>query len=237
MPSAVIADDEPLLRRELRELLAELWPELQIAGEYSDGGAVLRAIQDIQPTVAFLDIRMPILSGLQVAEQVSGKCLIVYISAFDEHALTAFEQGAADYIVKPIEAARLAATVVRLRERIAHQVPDGSRNTGKLERIQAIVGKRLLFFSVDEICYCRSDSKYTRIVTANSEALISRSIASLSEQLDASRFWKINRGIVVNIDFVDSITRDELGGMTVHLRDGRGDLPVSKAHQSQFRGM
>lgn len=241
MPTAVIADDEPLLRRELREMLAELWPELEIEGEYADGGAVLRAIQDCRPSVAFLDIHMPILNGIEVAERVPGNCLIVYITAFDQHAVAAFEHGAADYVVKPIEPARLAATVLRLRERLARdRAGEGrvdKRCGATLERIQATVGKRLLFFPVGDIYYCRSDHKYTRIVTIDAEALISRSISALCDQLDAERFWKINRGIVVNIDYIESITRDESGGMTVHLRDGRGDLPVSKAHQSQFRGM
>jgi DNA-binding LytR/AlgR family response regulator len=236
MPTAIIVDDEPLLRRELRETLADLWPELTVVAEYADGAAALASFPGDRPDVAFLDIRMPKLSGLEVAEQIQGESLIVFVTAYDEHAVAAFEQGAADYLLKPVRAARIAATVARLRERLAQRA-QGEQGGRYLQRIQATVGNTLRFFVVEEVCCFRSDVKYTRVITAAAEGLIRRSLSSLCENLDPARFWKINRGIVVNVDHIDSIVRDDTGAMTVRLRNGQGELPVSKPHQSQFRGM
>jgi DNA-binding LytR/AlgR family response regulator len=237
MPTAIIADDEPLLQRELQEMLADLWPEIDVIGTYPDGAMSLRAIQDDRPDIAFLDIRMPKLSGLEVAERIQGDCLVVFVTAYDEHAVAAFEQGAADYLLKPLKAARLADTVARLRQRLDQTTHGTGRSAHRLERIQATVGNTLRFLAVAEIYYCRADSKYTRVVTADSDALIRRSVSALCASFDPGRFWQINRGIVVNVDFIDRIVRDECGQMTVHLRDGRAELPVSKAHQGQFKGM
>jgi DNA-binding LytR/AlgR family response regulator len=234
--TALIADDEPLLRRELRETLADLWPELSVVGECGDGAAALVAFQDARPDVAFLDIRMPKLSGLEVAERIQGEGLVVFVTAYDEHAVKAFEQGAADYLLKPIRPARMAATVARLRQRLAQRA-DGARGVEYLQRIQATVGNTLRFFAVDEICCFRSDMKYTRVIGGGSEGLIRRSLSALGGNLDPARFWQINRGIIVNVDHIDSIVRGETGAMTVRLRNGQGELPVSKPHQSQFRGM
>jgi DNA-binding LytR/AlgR family response regulator len=236
MPTAIIVDDEPLLRRELRETLGDLWPELSVMAEYSDGAAALATFESVRPDVAFLDIRMPKLSGLEVAARVQGESLVVFVTAYDEHAVAAFEQGAADYLLKPIRPARVAATVARLRQRLAQRA-DGGRSSRYLQRIQATVGNTLRFFLADEICCFRSDVKYTRVISAAAEGLIRRSLTALSENLDPARFWKINRGIVVNIDHIDSIVRDDTGAMTVRLRNARGELPVSRSHQSQFRGM
>lgn len=238
MLSAVIADDEPLLRQELREALADLWPSLNVVGEYGDGAACLRAIEELAPRVAFLDIRMPKLSGLEVAERIQGGCEVVFVTAYDEHAVAAFEQGAVDYLLKPIKHVRLAETIKRLQQRMQRQDPaDDSRPVARLEWIQASVGNRLRFFSVNELCYCQSDGKYTRIVTADASALIRRSIQALCQSLDPAKFWQIHRGTVVNIEQIDSVVRDEDGSMLVRLRGGLGELPVSKSHQHQFRGM
>jgi DNA-binding LytR/AlgR family response regulator len=234
--TAIVVDDEPLLRRELRETLADLWPELSVAGEYSDGAAAFAAFPDVRPDVAFLDIRMPKLSGLEMAERIQGECLVVFVTAFDEHAVTAFEQGAADYLLKPIRPARVAATVARLRQRLAQRAQD-ARGRCHLQRIQATVGNTLRFFALEDICCFRSDLKYTRVISAAAEGLIRRPLSSLYENLDPGRFLRINRGIVVNVDHIDAIVRDDLGAMTVRLRNGQGELPVSKPHQAQFRGM
>lgn len=233
MDSAIIADDEPLLRQELREALQDLWPALTIVAECADGAMALRAIEEHRPDMAFLDIRMPKLSGLEVGERVQGECHLVFVTAYDEHAIAAFEQGAVDYLLKPIRHARLAATVKRLQQRVARDFGEASR----LEWIQASVGNRLRFISVSDVLYFRSEGRYTRIVTAETEALIRRSITALQQSLDPKSFWKIHRGIVVSVRHIDSVIRDEAGGMTVRVRDGRADLPVSKAHQHQFRGM
>ncbi len=236
-PAAIIADDEPLLRRELRETLAELWPELVIVAEVGDGDAALQAIEELRPGVALLDIRMPKLSGLEVAERVQGATQVVFITAYDEHAVAAFDQGAVDYLLKPVKRARLAATTQRLKERLA-AIPAG-RATARpwLQRIQATLGNALKFLPVRDIAYFCSDGKYTRVVTGGSEALIRRSLTALLQDLDPELFWQINRGIVVNIEHVDSVVRDDERSMIVRLRSGGVELPVSKAHHGQFRGM
>lgn len=236
-PTAVIADDEPLLRRELREALSDVWPELAIAAEVGDGDAALQAVEELRPTVAFLDIRMPKSTGLDVAERVQGATQVVFITAYEEHAVAAFEQGAADYLLKPVKRVRLEATIERLKERLA-AVPAG-RNVARpwLQRIQATLGNTLRFVPVREVAYFRSDGKYTRVVASDSDALIRRSLSALLHDLDPDMFWQINRGLVVNIEHIDSVVRDEEKGMVVRLRNGVGELAVSKAHHGLFRGM
>jgi len=236
-PSAIIADDEPLLRRELREALAELWPELNVAAEVGDGDAALLAVEEVHPAIAFLDIRMPKLSGLEVAERVQGATQVVFVTAYDDHAVTAFEQGAVDYLLKPVKRARLAATIQRLKERLAAIPVDRDTARPWLQRIQATLGNTLKFVPVRDIGYFCSDGKYTRVVSGGSEALIRRSLTALLQDLDPELFWQINRGIVVNIEHVDSVIRDDERGMIVRLRHGGAELPVSKAHHGRFRGM
>lgn len=235
--TAIIADDEPLLRRELREALADLWPELRIVGEPHDGPAALNAIEEQRPAVSFLDIRMPKLSGLEIAERVQGATQVVFVTAYDEHAVAAFEQGAVDYLLKPVKPARLAAAVQRLKERLA-ATPNG-REAGRpwLQRLQASLGNTLRFFPVRSIQYCRSDGKYTRIVTGDTDALIRRPLIALLQDLDPELFWQINRGIVVNVEHIDAVIRQDGGEMIVRLRGGSTELPVSKSHQGRFRGM
>ena len=237
MTSAVIADDEPLLRRELREVLADLWPELTVVAEPEDGAAALRAIEELRPAVSFLDIRMPKLSGLEVAERVQGTTQVVFVTAYDEHAVAAFEQGAADYVLKPVKRPRLAATIQRLKDRLA--LAPAQRESGRpwLQWLQATLGNTLRFFLVDDICYFRSDGKYTRVVAADAEGLIRRSLSALLEDLDPAMFWQINRGIVVNVRHIDRVVRDDLGEMVVHVRGRAEALPVSRPHHARFRGM
>jgi DNA-binding LytR/AlgR family response regulator len=235
-PAAIIADDEPLLRSELRKALADLWPDLAIAAEVGDGDAALSAIDELEPAVSFLDIRMPKLNGLEVAERVQGATQIVFVTAYDEHAVAAFEQGAVDYLLKPVKRTRLAATIERLKARLA-AAPTG-RDAARpwLQRIQATLGNTLRFVPLRDVAYFCSDGKYTRVVTGGVEALIRRSLSALLQDLDPELFWQINRGIVINIEHVDSVVRDEEKGMVVRLRGG-GELAVSKTHQGRFRGM
>jgi len=236
-PAAIIADDEPLLRSELRKALADLWPDLAIAAEVGDGDAALSAIDEFEPAVSFLDIRMPKLNGLEVAERVQGATQIVFVTAYDEHAVAAFEQGAVDYLLKPVKRARLVATIERLKARLA-AAPTG-RDTARpwLQRIQATLGNTLRFVPLRDVAYFCSDGKYTRVVTGGTEAVIRRSLSALLQDLDPELFWQINRGIVINIEHVDSVVRDEEKGMVVRLRNGAGELTVSKSHQGRFRGM
>lgn len=235
MFSAIIADDEPLLRRELRETLQELWADLRIIDEFGDGVAALEAIERYAPSVSFLDVRMPKMTGLDVAERAQGTTHVVFVTAYDEHAVAAFEQGAADYILKPIRPARLAATVERLRERLAGASPGAERP--RLQWIQATVGNTLRFLRVGEICFFRSDGKYTRVVTVDSEMFIRRSLSSLLPALDTDEFWQINRGIVVNVRHIESVTREAGGEMIVRIRGLGVQLPVSKSHHARFRAM
>lgn len=235
--TAVIADDEPLLRRELREAVADLWPELEVIGELADGAAALRAIEEQHPAVSFLDIRMPKLTGLEVAERVQGTTQVVFVTAYDEHAVAAFEQGAADYVLKPVKRARLVATIQRLKERLALAPAERAAGRPWLNWIQATLGNTLRFLPVQDVCYCQSDGKYTRIVTTDAEALIRRSLSALLDDLDPALFWQINRGIVVNVQHIDSVVRTEGGEMVVRIRARGAELPVSKPHQGRFRGM
>lgn len=236
MATAIIADDEPRLRQALKSALADLWPDLEIIAECDDGAESLLAIEESQPDICFLDIRMPKLTGLDVAEYVQGSSQIVFVTAYDEHAVTAFEQGAADYLLKPIRAGRLAATIQRLKDRIGES-HESIRTRPYLKRIQASIGNTLRFFPVESVCYCRCDGKYTRVFTADSDALIRKSLRTLHEHLDPERFWRIHRGTVVNIDYVERVVRDADGNMTVELKNDRAELAVSKPQQSQFRGM
>jgi DNA-binding LytR/AlgR family response regulator len=236
MTTALIADDEPMLRQVLKNALTDLWPELEIIAECGDGAESLRMIEARHPDVCFLDIRMPKLSGLDLAERVQGSSQIVFVTAYDEHAVTAFEQGAVDYLLKPIRRGRLAATIQRLQGRLG----DGAREAARkpfLKRIQANVGNTLRFFSVEDIHYCHSDGKYTRIVTGHADALIRRSLTALLEHLDPDRFWRIHRGTVINIDCVDRVVRNADGDMKVLLKGNGVELAVSKPQQSLFRGM
>ena len=235
--TAIIADDEPLLRRALREALAELWPELEIVGEPGDGPAALHAIEEQRPAISFLDIRMPKLSGLEVAERVQGATQIVFVTAYDEHAVAAFEQGAVDYLLKPVKPARLAAAVHRLKERLAATPTERDAGRPWLQRLQATLGNTLRFFPVQSIQYCRSDGKYTRIVTGDTDALIRRPLIALLQDLDPEVFWQINRGIVVNVEHIDAVIRQDSGEMIVRLRGRGAELPVSKTHHGRFRGM
>jgi DNA-binding LytR/AlgR family response regulator len=174
---AIIAEDEPLLREELAELLASLWPELSIVAQTADGIATLQALEKHTPDILFLDINMPGLNGLEVARQASGRCHVVFVTAYDQHTLAAFEQGAADYLLKPVTTARLATTVGRLKERIGRPAPAlegllrefGGGQRGYLRWINASQGQTVRVITVEDICYFQADAKYTRVVTAECE--------------------------------------------------------------------
>jgi len=237
MTTAVIADDEPLLRNELREALVDLWPELTIVAELGDGAAALRAIEERHPEVSFLDIRMPKLGGLEVAERVQGATQVVFVTAYDEHAVAAFEQGAADYVLKPVKRSRLLATIQRLKDRLALAPAEHAAGRPWLQWLQATVGNTLRFLAVQDVRYFRSDGKYTRVVSTDAEALIRRSLSALLEDLDPAVFWQINRGIVVNVRHIDRVVRREDADMVVYVRGSVEELPVSKGHYARFRGM
>jgi len=243
---AIIAEDEPLLREELAELLASLWSELEIVAQTADGMATLQALERHQPDVLFLDINMPGLTGLEVARQASGRCHIVFVTAYDQHTLTAFEQGAVDYVLKPVQAARLATTVARLKERVGRPAPSmagllrelgAGQSQGFLRWINASQGQAVRIITVDDVCYFHADSKYTRVVTPEGESLIRKPIKELTQELDPSCFWQIHRGTIVNVHAISGVVRDLRGRTQVRLKKREELLTVSDAYTHLFRQM
>ena len=251
MTTALIADDEDLPRAELRRMLAAAWPELQVVAECEHGPAALEALAAWQPEVAFLDIRMPGASGLDVARAASGRCHVVFTTAYDTHAVEAFEAGALDYLLKPVAAARLAQTVARLRQRLAAreaaptleglvarlaghlQAPAGER----LRWISASVGDTIKMFGVDEVLFFQSDEKYTRVVTAADEAHVRKPLKEIAEGLDPELFWQVHRSVIVRAAAIARAQRDDLGRITLHLKQHAEKLPVSQAYGWRFRPM
>lgn len=243
MTTILIADDEPLLRAELREALALLWPEARIVAEAFDGIDALRLGRELRPDVAFLDIRMPGLDGLALAQVFGASTHIVFVTAYQEHAVAAFEQGAVDYVVKPIGMERLARTVARVRERLASPPPDLRPLLQKLQAkpapswLQASVGATIHFIDLADVIYFCADAKYTRVVTDTMEAHIRLSLKELGEALDGAAFWQVHRGYMVAVKRIASAVRDGDGAMWVQLRGHAGRVPVSQRFQYLFKGM
>jgi DNA-binding LytR/AlgR family response regulator len=247
-PTAIIAEDEPLLRQELRQELSALWPELEVRAEAVDGTEALQAILDKAPDIAFLDVEMPGMTGVEVAQAVNGRCHVVFVTAYDKYAVAAFEQQAADYILKPYSRERLAAAVTRLRERL-QGVPaklDGilealaqhaPAQTSYLRWITASQGPKVRFVTVDKVCYFQADNKYTMVMTADSELLIRRPIKELHEALDPQTFWQIHRSTLVNVNEIADVTRDLHGHLRVQLKSRKESLAVSEPYNHLFRQM
>lgn len=262
---ALIADDERLMRNQLRARLAEVWPGLQIVDEARNGLEAVDLVARHRPDVVFLDIRMPGLTGVEAARQIAQMALgedellpeIVFITAYDQYAVEAFEQGAADYVLKPAEAQRLKVTVERIRKRLGsrgtptetaapplqqllHQLT-AKMNPGaavpRLTRIQASVGSTIQMIAVDEVLFFISDEKYTRVQTAKTEALIRKPIKELVEELDPDQFWQIHRSTLVNVREIDSVTRDDRGRQIVSIKGQPEKLEVSRSYAGLFKGM
>lgn len=244
IPRILIADDEPLLRAALREALAQLWPEAHIVGEAADGVEALRMAQQLAPDVAFLDIRMPGLSGLEVARTFGSRTHVVFVTAHQEHALAAFDEGAHDYLVKPLDAGRLARSIARLRERLQSPPPDLARVVQALRPkaappswLQATIGSTIHFIDLADVVYFCSEQKYTRVVTSGTVAHIRTPIKELAEALEEAGFWQIHRGYMVAVKRIAAVTREEDGAMWLSLRQHDTRLPVSQRFQHRFRGM
>ncbi len=249
--SALIAEDEAPQRRELRAALEQLWPELQIAAECSSGLEALEALAQHSPQVAFLDIRMPGLSGLEVARAASASAHIVFTTAYEQYAVEAFEQGAVDYLLKPVKRERLALTVKRLREKLSGgAVPDISGILNALQDqlakqarrdgirwITAGIGNTTKLFPIEDILFFRADEKYTRVVTATDEAHIRSTLKELSEALDPEEFWQVHRSAIVRVSAIQSVHRDDAGRLTLKVRGHAETVPVSQALHGRFRGM
>lgn len=257
----VIADDEDLPRGELRRMLAQAWPALQVAAECEHGPAAIEAIDALQPDVAWLDIRMPGRSGLEVARAASGRCHVVFTTAYDSHAVAAFDAGAVDYLLKPVAAERLAQAVQRLQQRLAQRQPAADldslveRLAGRLAGgsggalaartsaapplrwVSASVGETIKLFAIDEILFFQSDEKYTRVVTATDEAHVRKPLRELADGLDPEVFWQVHRGVIVRAGAIARAQRDDMGRITLHLRQHAERLAVSQAYAWRFRPM
>lgn len=253
MASCVIAEDEALLRESLVQMLRQAWPELEILAEADDGGAALEAIDRLKPDVAFLDIRMPGLTGLEVAgamASASPHTQIVFVTAYDQYAIDAFDKGAVDYLQKPVAPERLAATVVRLKARagteaarlaellkvLAPAMPPKARNE-PLQWITASAGTETRLIMIEDVAYFQSDSKYTVVMTAQGEALLRKPIRELLEVLDPNVFKQIHRSTIVNLRAIASVARDETGRGLVKLKNRPESLTVSQPFMHLFRVM
>ncbi len=256
MTNCVIAEDEELLRDSLAAMLREVWPELNIIAACEDGGAALEAIAAHQPDVAFLDIRMPGLTGLEVAAamaEASPKTQIVFVTAYNQYAIDAFEKGAVDYLQKPISRERLVATVTRLRARAIAESPDAGTLAELLKKltialprttdapplvwITASSGKETRLIMIDDVAYFQSDNKYTVVMTAEGESLLRKPLRELLDVLDPATFKQIHRATIVNLKAIASIARDDTGKGIVKLKNRPETLTVSLSFMPLFRNM
>ncbi len=260
MPTAIIADDEPLLRDQLKLRLGKLWPELKLAGEAVNGAEALALFEELEPDVVFLDIHMPVMNGLEAARMIgrgrSKRAHIVFITAFDEHAVEAFERGAIDYVLKPFNEARLSETVARLQERLAAGEPPeenadddvarvlrqlsarmGMPAESYLKWIKASVGQTVRLIPVDEVLYFQSDEKYTRVALDDGEVLIRKPIKELLEELDPEQFWQIHRATIVNTRAIAGVVRGLRDQADLKLKGRPETLTVSRNFTHLFKQM
>jgi len=253
MPTAIIADDERLMREQLRARLTEVWPDLQVLAEAKNGEEAVAAVRDHRPDLAFLDIRMPGMTGIEAARHIGDACHVVFITAYNEYAVDAFEHGAIDYVLKPAEAERLAITVARLKQRLGSKPSDlgalltqltaklefagGAAQRNRLQWIQASVGQQLRLIPTAEILFFTSDEKYTRVQTESFEALIRKPIKELIDELDPEQFWQIHRGTIVNAKAIAGVTRDFRGRQLVLIKGHTEKLEVSRNYTHLFKQM
>ena len=255
---AVIADDERLMREQLRARLAEVWPELEVVAEAKNGREAVDAVATTRPDLAFLDIRMPGMTGVEAAREIGDACHVVFITAYSEYAVEAFEQGAVDYVLKPADSERLAVTVARLKKRLgakpadlgalleklaakldlpAEAAPPATRTSPYLQWIQASMGQQIRMIPVAEVLFFTSDEKYTRVQTETYEALIRKPIKELVEELDPEQFWQIHRATIVNVKAIAGVTRDLRGRQLVQLKNYPQKLEVSRNFTHLFKQM
>ncbi|MBN8489231.1 MAG: response regulator transcription factor [Burkholderiales bacterium] len=250
MPTALIADDEPHLLRHLAEMLATQWPGMQIVAQCRNGPEAAQQIEALQPDLAFLDIRMPGLTGLEVAQGIECATRVVFVTAYDEFALQAFDAAALDYLVKPVTVERLARSVARLKEAVRQPVADDSRMAQALGQLQpaaapatplrwvrASQGEWTQQVAVDDVLFFRADEKYTVVQTVSREYLIRTPISELAQQLDPQQFWQIHRSTLINLRHLDGARRDEVSRLRVRMRGHDTELPVSRAYVHLFKAM
>ncbi|HEY0588025.1 MAG TPA: LytTR family DNA-binding domain-containing protein [Pseudoduganella sp.] len=255
--TAIIADDEEPMRDMLRKRLQEAWPELEIVAEATNGIEAIALAGQHQPDIVFLDIRMPGLTGIEAARMLFNRCHIVFITAYDQYAIEAFEQGALDYLLKPVNLDRLKTTCGRLQSRlgktpnnIERQLSQLLQQTGRgpaggasaaqpdyLHWIQAQVGNSLRMISTKEVLFFRADEKYTRVQTAQGEFLIRKTLKELEDELDPNEFWRIHRSTLVRVDAISEVTRDLRGRQMVRVRNSTEELEVSRGNTHLFQQM
>jgi DNA-binding LytR/AlgR family response regulator len=244
---AIIADDEPNLAEDLRRRIAKLWPELEIAAVLHDGVAAQQALATFNPDIAFLDIQMPGMTGLEVAQAAPPNCRVVFITAYDEHAVAAFEQAAVDYVLKPASDERLSRCIERLRQnenmdssallaRLSSLL-QASTKPAPLRWIRAQLGQSVRMLAVEEVCYFQSDDKYTTVLTRDAELLLRTPIKELIDQLDPAEFWQVHRGTVVNVRQIAAANYTALGKVTLSLRERKEIINVSRSYAHLFRQM
>lgn len=249
--TAIIADDEQHLANYLHERLTALWPELEIVGIARNGLEAMRLIDDENPAIVFLDIRMPGLTGLEVASRLDKRTHVVFVTAFDQYAVEAFDKEAADYLLKPVSDERLTRSIARLKEKIAkaeapgdvsslvkqlaHVLP-GNKNA-YLRWIRASIGETVRQIPVEEVLYLQAQDKYVSVYTREGESLIRTPLAELSAQLDPNEFWQIHRSTIVNVSHIAATQRDVMGRTQVMLKESKVQLPVSRAYVHLFKQM
>jgi DNA-binding LytR/AlgR family response regulator len=245
---AVIVEDEAVLRLQLEELLLTVWPDLDIVASVDDGLQGKSALDRYRPDVLFLDIEMPGASGLEVAQDASGRCHVVFVTAYSQYAVAAFDAGAIDYVLKPFNEERLALAVARVQQRL-NQRPAQldhlltelaarvARTRPYLRWITASRGANVRLITVDDVCYFQSDTKYTRAVTVDSESLIHTPLKELLETLDPAVFWQVHRSTIVNVNAIDSVCHDVTGHLIVRLKGRHETLRVSQPYAYRFRQM
>lgn len=252
MPTAIIADDERMMRDQLKSRLEQVWPELEILGEAKNGEEAIQMVTTHKPDLVFLDIRMPVKTGLEAAKEIGNKAHIVFITAYDQYAIEAFDQGAVDYVLKPADIDRLSRTVERLKLRLASATQPNdmgamlsalTKQMGIIAKpvylhwIQASIGQELRLIPVEEILFFQSDEKYTRVQTSTYEALIRKPVRDLIEELDPSLFWQIHRSTLVNAKAISGVVRDMRGRHLVQIKGSTEKLEVSRSFVHLFKQM
>ncbi len=255
--TALVADDEPLLRERLVVLLARLWPQLQVVAQARNGREAIEQFDELAPAIAFLDVHMPGCNGVEAARAMRGRTLIVFVTAYEQYAVQAFEQGAVDYVIKPFDESRLAETVQRLQQRIASaagaavsspideavlerlaaQLRAHAAPRAHLRWIRASVGPSIRLIPVEQVAYLRSDEKYTLVVWDGGEAVIRKTIRELADELDPERFVQVHRSVIVNLHRVAEVVRGANETAELRLKDRTEVLPVSRSYLHLFRQM
>ncbi|QBE62464.1 LytR/AlgR family response regulator transcription factor [Pseudoduganella lutea] len=253
MPTAILADDERLMRDQLRMRLGQVWPELEIVGEAKNGDEAIELVDELKPDFTFLDIRMPGKTGMEAAAAIGNKSHVVFVTAYDAYAVEAFERGAVDYVLKPPEQERLKITADRLKDRLNKPVGDVNASVTAmlsqlaekiaapkpkfLQWIQASIGQDLRMIPVEEILFFRSDEKYTCVQTDKFEALIRKPVRDLADELDPALFWQIHRATLVNVNAIEGVTRDIRGRHLVMIKGRPEKLEVSRSFLHLFKQM